>query len=150
MRAELDGQAFLERAALLAELEEVRRQMADAEASFERRKTELARAMARLDEVAAGLPEVRLAAARAALAAGDTGRADAIFAEIAGAGSRSRGTGRNRSVRARQAGRDRHSLDRRGGTFRDGGAACPDLRASGKGPRTGIADGGLSGGAALW
>ena len=80
---QLESERSSERETLLGELEEVRGQMADARASFEQRRIELARAIARLDEVAAGLPEVRLATARAALAEGDTTSAEAIFAEIA-------------------------------------------------------------------
>ena len=82
LRAELAGAHAGEKAALLAQLDEVRRQMADAEASWAVRKAELGRAMARLDAVAAGLQAARLDAARRALDEGDTAKADALFAEV--------------------------------------------------------------------
>lgn len=82
LRADLAGTHATDRAALLAQIDEVRRQAADAQTSFEARKAELAWAMARLDDIAEGLPQSRLDAARRALAAGDDSQADAIFAEV--------------------------------------------------------------------
>ena len=82
LRAELTRAHDADRALLLAEIEEVRRQAADAEASFEARRAKLAQASAMLDDLAEGLPQTRLDAARQALAAGDDRAADAIFAEV--------------------------------------------------------------------
>ena len=82
LRAELAEAHDADRALLLAQIDEVRRQALDAEASFEARRTELVQAMAMLEDLAAGLPQTRLDAARRALAAGDDSAADEIFAEV--------------------------------------------------------------------
>jgi tetratricopeptide (TPR) repeat protein len=80
--AELGHAHAEEKAALVAQLDEVRRQKADVEASWAARKTELKRAAELLDTLAVGLPEVRLEAARRALDAGDIAKADALFSEV--------------------------------------------------------------------
>ncbi len=82
IRAELEGAHAEEKEVLRSQLDEVHRRMEDVETSFAVRKAELTRVMARLDEVASGLPQARLAAARRALAEGGTSAADALFAEV--------------------------------------------------------------------
>jgi hypothetical protein len=82
LRAELGDAHAGEKAALVAQLDEVRRQKADVEASWAARKAELKRAAELLDTLAAGLPELRLEAAQRALDEGDSAKADALFAEV--------------------------------------------------------------------
>ena len=82
LRSDLERAHTAEKALIQKQLDEVLRQMADVGASYEARKAELKRAMATLDEVAAGLPQAKLDAARRALGEGDTAKADALFAEV--------------------------------------------------------------------
>ncbi len=82
IRAELVSAHDADRTALLAQLDEVRRQSADAEASYTTRVAELERSMLQLGKLGDGIPRFRLDAAREALATGDDSAADAIFAEV--------------------------------------------------------------------
>jgi tetratricopeptide (TPR) repeat protein len=71
-----------EKALIQAQLDEITRQHADLESSFEARLAELEAARAALERLGADLPEARLAEAFTALETGDTSRADALFAEV--------------------------------------------------------------------
>ena len=137
-----------EKAGLVAQLNEVRRQLADVEASWAVRKAELGRAMARLDAVAAGLPQAKLDAALAALDKGETGKADELFAQVQAmeaAGSRARRRRPSSGAswrRARCAGRTRPGITARRHGWRR--ATAPP-----RGAGDGMALRRLSGGAAL-
>ena len=107
-------------------------------------KAELdARAWRELDEVAFGLPQARLEAARGRSAEGDTATADAIFAEVEDMESAADRPRRDGGVRARQAGGGRHPLGRRGGALRYRRAPRAKLRSCLQGPRIRLANGRL-------
>ncbi len=82
IRADLERAHAAERALLQSELDEVCRRMVDLEGSFETRRRELAEAEAALRDMGDGLPQAKLDAALAALAKGDSGKAEALFAQV--------------------------------------------------------------------
>ncbi len=82
VRSDLERAHAAERALLNRELDEIRRQLADLEGSFEARRDELETARTALAQLSGTLPEERLQKAYAALGDGETAAADALFAQV--------------------------------------------------------------------
>ncbi len=80
--AELEQVQSEERARLQRELDEITRRLADLPAAYEEAKARIADLEAQLSKLQGEVPDEKLMAARAALAAGDTSKADALFAEV--------------------------------------------------------------------
>ena len=82
LRADLGRAHTAEKALILRELDEVRRQRADLETSYRDKVAELEEAKAALERLANQVPRGRLEAAFRALDRGDTAEADTLFAEV--------------------------------------------------------------------
>lgn len=82
IRADLERAHTAERALLNRELEDARQQLASLEDSYKARVRELNDAAEALQYLSAGLPQAQLDDAFAALSAGDTSGADALFKQV--------------------------------------------------------------------
>lgn len=84
IRVDLERAHTAEKALLQHELDEIRRQLADLQSSYEARCSELEEAGRALLQLGEKLPAGRMKAAFDALGKGDTREADALFAEVEG------------------------------------------------------------------
>ncbi|MEM1298194.1 MAG: tetratricopeptide repeat protein [Pseudomonadota bacterium] len=82
IRSDLERAHTAEKQVLQLQLNEVQRQRADLQASYEQTVQELAALRSRISDIGEGVEQAKIDAAKQALASGDRSKADALFAEV--------------------------------------------------------------------
>ncbi|MEM1298193.1 MAG: tetratricopeptide repeat protein [Pseudomonadota bacterium] len=82
IRSDLERAHTAEKQVLQLQLNEIQRQRADLQASYEQTVQELAALRSRISDIGEGVEQPKIDAAKEALASGDRSKADALFAEV--------------------------------------------------------------------